>query len=123
MEFDKKGGCILSEITAAGAVGTTNTSVNYENQRKNELGKDAFLRLLVTQLQYQDPLSPIEDREFIVQLAQFTTLEQVITMVKLQEETIEMLKGIQDTLNEIKAGLKTNSPQPAIAPDDDSILV
>lgn len=115
----------MSEITAAGAVGTTypNTSVNYENQRKNELGKDAFLRLLVTQLQYQDPLSPIEDREFIVQLAQFTTLEQVITMVKLQEETIEMLKGIQDTLNEIKAGLKTNSPQPAIAPDDDSILV
>ncbi len=42
-----------------------------------QLGKDDFLRLLVTQLRYQDPLQPVNDREFIAQLAQFSALEQM----------------------------------------------
>src|SRR5690606_6573139 len=42
-----------------------------------ELGKDAFLRLLVTQLRYQDPINPVKDQEFIAQLAQFSALEQM----------------------------------------------
>ena len=43
----------------------------------NNLGKDAFLNLLVTQLQYQDPLEPASDTEYIAQMAQFSTLEQL----------------------------------------------
>lgn len=48
-------------------------------QRKvdNQLGKDDFLRILITQLRYQDPLSPMEDTDFIAQMAQFSTLEQM----------------------------------------------
>lgn len=42
-----------------------------------QLGKDDFLRLLVTQLRHQDPLQPVNDREFIAQLAQFSALEQM----------------------------------------------
>lgn len=43
----------------------------------NSLGKEAFLQLLVTQMQYQDPLNPSTDTEFVAQLAQFSALEQM----------------------------------------------
>ena len=51
-----------------------------EDANKNQLGKDAFLKLLTTQLQHQDPLNPMEDSEFMGQMAQFSTLEQITNM-------------------------------------------
>ncbi|CAK7020100.1 hypothetical protein KQI38_19595 [Tissierella carlieri] len=67
-----------------------------EDKRNNDLDKDAFLRLLTTQLANQDPLNPMEDREFIAQLAQFSSLEQMQNLNKTFsdnfKETHEMLK-------------------------------
>jgi flagellar basal-body rod modification protein FlgD len=55
---------------------TTMTS-KQTRQTSDPLGKDVFLKLLTTQLRNQDPTQPMEDREFIVQLAQFSMLEQM----------------------------------------------
>ena len=77
----------------------TNTSITddlyYSNYRKptkqtgnSELGKDAFLQLLITQLQHQDPTNPMDDREFISQMAQFSSLEQMQNMTKAMESLL-----------------------------------
>lgn len=49
-------------------------------RRTNALGQDTFMNLLMTQLQHQDPTAPQEEGEFIAQLAQFSTLEQLQAM-------------------------------------------
>ena len=50
-------------------------------EKTGELGQDAFLKLLVAQLKYQDPLNPADGAEFIAQTAQFTMVEKLTAMV------------------------------------------
>ncbi|MFL5963113.1 MAG: flagellar hook capping FlgD N-terminal domain-containing protein [Gaiellaceae bacterium] len=55
---------------------TTPTPPTTPTNPLGSLGKDDFLRLLVTQLQHQDPMNPMDDKDFMGQMAQFSTLEQ-----------------------------------------------
>src|SRR3954471_89686 len=73
---------------ATGATGPAATARN----TPQTLGKDDFLKLLVGQLQHQDPLAPSDDQQWIGQMAQFSQLEQV-------SNTAETTQKIVDTLN------------------------
>ena len=56
-------------IDAISSTGTTNLQAN-------SLGMEDFLKILLTQLTYQDPLKPMDNQQFMAQMAQFTSLEQ-----------------------------------------------
>ncbi|MCL2601692.1 MAG: flagellar hook assembly protein FlgD [Treponema sp.] len=67
------------------------------DQRKidpnQSLGKDDFLRILMTQLSNQDPTAPMQDNEFIAQMAQFSALEQMTNMASDFSRMARMLQS------------------------------
>lgn len=67
-----------------------------ETKKNDELGKDAFLQLLVAQLKNQDPLDPQDNSSYIAELAQFSSLEQM-TNVASHLEDLNKLVGNIDT--------------------------
>ncbi len=60
-----------------------------------DLGKDDFLKLLITQLSHQDPTQPLEDRAFVAQMAQFSTLEQMTNMTGELSKVLGLLARSQ----------------------------
>jgi flagellar basal-body rod modification protein FlgD len=62
---------------------------------KDTLGRDAFLNLLVTQLQHQDPTQPQADGEFLAQLATFSQLEQLQRMNSTLDQIAYFFGGLQ----------------------------
>ena len=70
------------------------------------LGKEDFLRLLVTQLQYQDPLDPLDAQDFASQLAEFTAMEQQLLTNELLEAQIEMNEAAMvESQNNVAIGM------------------
>ncbi len=72
--------------------GLTPTAGSQEaNGTNGQMGKDDFLKLFVAQLQHQDPLKPMEDNEFMGQMASFSTLEQVAKLATANEKLASSL--------------------------------
>lgn len=116
----------------------SNSNNNNNSKFNNNLDKDAFLKLLVTQLKNQDPLNPMEDREFIAQMAQFSSLEQMqnlnenITssqkvlldhlshmnnnMVKSQSSILDVLKEMNKSIRELSVRPEAEEPADQVTP-------
>jgi len=84
--------------TLSGITGSSETSSAMAAASKT-MGKEAFLTLLITQLQHQDPLNPADSTEFTAQLAQFSSLEQLSNV----NENLESLKLYQASINNSQA--------------------
>ncbi|WP_010167657.1 flagellar hook capping FlgD N-terminal domain-containing protein [Candidatus Epulonipiscium viviparus] len=73
----------MSEVNNLSYIAPDNEIIQNKPETREpdqDLGKDAFMSLLITQLQYQDPLSPMDNSEMMAQMAQFTALEQMMNV-------------------------------------------
>lgn len=66
----------MTDISGVGGGSILDDLAVRETPKEQELGRDEFLKLLVAQLENQDPMSPQENGEFVAQLAQFSSLEE-----------------------------------------------
>jgi flagellar basal-body rod modification protein FlgD len=84
--------------SSSAASSATSTSTSTSTSSSTALNKDAFLQLLVTQMQYQDPLDPQDNSEYLSQLAQFSSLEQMTNVASA-------LTGVSTLVNNIDTSL------------------
>ena len=122
----------MSISATSGTTGTTGNTSTTTVTKTTDLGKDDFLKLLVAQLQSQDPLNPMEDKEFISQMAQFTSLEQmknVSNAVQITQATSYIGKQVtwDDETGEQQTGIakavRIVSGEPKIVVGDQNIAL
>lgn len=82
----------MASVTSAVTQANNEFNQALSQQKGSTLDKDSFMLLLVTQFKYQDPLNPMDDKEFIAQMAQFSSLEQLMNLN-------ESMEGLTDATN------------------------
>ncbi|MDZ4677632.1 MAG: flagellar hook assembly protein FlgD [Oligoflexia bacterium] len=94
-EEKKAVGDILNQIANPGGKDPNKPA----RRASNNLDKDDFLKLMLTQMKYQDPMNPMQSHEMAAQLAQFTSLEQLFNVNK----NLEGLSKAQDPVQKYEA--------------------
>lgn len=109
----------MSEIAGLAAADTSQYQ-SADNERTtldtngNSLGQDAFFEILITQLQNQDPLNPMEDREFVSQMAEFSSLEKTEKLYSLLEDKLSSNQVVENShligkeIEAVTEGIKQN---------------
>lgn len=85
--------------TSQSSTATNNTSTAQAGQGSNILGKDDFLKLMITQMKNQDPMSPMDGSQFASQLAQFSSLEQLSNLNTNMETSINANYMLSQSIN------------------------
>jgi flagellar basal-body rod modification protein FlgD len=85
-------------INQVGAAGTGFAPAGASGPGGN-MGKDEFLKILVAQLKHQDPMNPMQGNEMAVQLAQFSSVEQLINLNQALQYQTDLQGAIVDALN------------------------
>ena len=83
----------LTELSRS--VNLFNKTLNPQKAVKQGLDKDDFLKILITQLTHQDPTAPMKDTEFVAQMAQFSTLEQMSNMNAEMAKVFNLINSSQ----------------------------
>ncbi len=84
-------------------------SKDKDNKKKLEgskLGKDSFLKLMMTQLQHQDPLSPMDNKDFIAQMAQFSSVEQMANIAVNTKKSAKKTEHIEQSIASLASTLE-----------------
>jgi flagellar basal-body rod modification protein FlgD len=89
---DRKGETIGDQLNRMSGI---QTEKNIWEQKKGEMGKEAFLKMFLEQLKYQDPMNPVKNEQFSQQMAMFSQLEQQINTNKHLEKMISQQSNMQ----------------------------
>ena len=114
-------------LSLTSRVESYNKTLGGAREAGRSLGKEDFLKILLTQLTHQDPTKPLEDREFVAQMAQFSTLEQMSNMngemakvlavlarsqaVNLLGKSVEIVNGAETVTGIVEEVAGTEFPQ------------
>jgi flagellar basal-body rod modification protein FlgD len=86
---------VTNPVSGVGSTGATSTTATGTTKTAgDEFGKDTFLKLLVAQLKYQNPLQPADGQQYMAQMAQFTTVEKLADIQKSQSDAVTWQRAV-----------------------------
>lgn len=104
MAFSISGSFTEDQIKKLNAI--SNDKANETRKKSQVLDKDAFLKLMMTQLQNQNPLNPTDNTEYMNQMAQFSSVEQLSNIASSQEKTNQLNALISKQLEDMAKAME-----------------
>ena len=97
---------------------STDTSATDTTSITSGLDQDAFLSLLLTEIEYQNPLDPMDNTEFVSQLAEFSSLEQLTVIAEGMDSVVEAVNDMGATSALSYLGLSVEAEGDSVALED-----